>query len=81
MLKIHQSEVIKIIERALVLTRGTLKADSKSEELECWDSLGQLSILVSLDKHFTGRIAGISEMAEADSVQKILDILERHSIL
>ena len=76
-----QSTVIKIIEQALLLEPGILNEDSNSENIEEWDSLGQLTILVALDKNFEGKIASISEMAEANSVQEILTILKANSIL
>jgi acyl carrier protein len=75
-----QSVVMSTIEKALELESGVLKEDSSSESIENWDSLGQLSILVALDKHFNGKIASLSEMAEADSIPKILLILEENSI-
>ena len=77
----YQSTVIKIIEQALTLEPGILNEDSNSENIEEWDSLGQLTILVALDKHFEGKISSISEMAEADSIQEILTILKEKSIL
>ena len=57
-----------------------IKEDSDSEGIENWDSLGQLSILVALDKKFEGKISSLSEMAEATSVQKIFSILKENSI-
>ena len=77
----YQSKIMEIIEKALVLEPGILKEDSDSEKTEGWDSLGQLSILVALDKHFEGKISSISEMAEANSVQKIISTLRENSIL
>ena len=77
----YQSEIMQIIEKALELGPGILTEDSDSEKTEGWDSLGQLSILVALDKHFEGKISSISEMAEANSVQKIISTLRENSIL
>ena len=77
----YQSEIMQIIETALELEPGILQEDSGSEKTEAWDSLGQLSILTALDKHFEGKISGISGMAEANSVQKILTTLRENSIL
>jgi len=81
MSKITQSEVIAIIETALEMKSGLLNETTRSEEVENWDSLGQLSILVALDKLFDGKIANLTEMAEADSMPKILDILKQHSLI
>ena len=75
-----QSKVMEIVEKALQLDVGILKTDSSSEMVDDWDSLGQLSILVALDKHFEGKISGLSKIAEADSVPKIIAILKENSI-
>ena len=75
-----KSKVIMIIEKALEIETGALSEDSDADTVENWDSLGQLSILVSLDKHFDGKISSLSEMAEANSVSKILKILDENSI-
>ena len=75
-----QSTVMEIIEKALELKPGILKEDSESEELNEWDSLGQLSILVALDTHFEGKISSLSDIASANSVPKILDVLKKNSI-
>ena len=77
----YQSTVMKIIEKGLSLEPEILNEDSNSENIEDWASLGQLTILVALDKHFEGKISSISEMAEANSVQKILTILKENSIV
>lgn len=81
MSKINQSEVMEIIETALEMNSGLLYETTRSEEVENWDSLGQLSILVALDKLFDGKIANLTQMAEADSMPKILDILKQHSLI
>jgi acyl carrier protein len=76
-----ESDVISVVESALELKPGQLGAESKAEEIDKWDSLGQLSILVALDKLFDGGIANITEMAEADSMPRILAILRQHALL
>ena len=76
----YQSKIMEIIEEALELESGILKEDSDSERTEGWDSIGQLSILIALDKHFEGKISSISEMSEANSVQKIFTTLKENSI-
>lgn len=81
MSSISQSDVITVIEKALEMKPGALGESTRAEEVSTWDSLGQLSILVALDKLFDGKIANIIEMAEADSVSKILNILRQHSLL
>lgn len=81
MSNISQSDVIAVIEKALEMKPGSLVEATRAEEVDSWDSLGQLSILVALDKLFDGKIANITDMAEADSMPKILNILRQHSLL
>ena len=81
MSQITQADAIAVVEDALKMKPGTLGEESRAQEVDRWDSLGQLSILVALDKLFDGKIANITEMAEADSVPKILNILRQRSLL
>ena len=81
MSQISQSEVIAVIEKALEIKPGQLGENARAEEFDMWDSVGQLSILVALDKLFGGKIANINEMAEADSIPKIIATLKQHSLL
>jgi acyl carrier protein len=81
MSKIAQSDVIVVIENALDIQPGTLTSSTCAEEVESWDSIGQLSILVALDELYDGKIANISDMAEADSIAKIIEILRQHKML
>jgi acyl carrier protein len=81
MSKILQSDVIAVIEEALEMKSGLLRENTHAEEINNWDSLGQLNILVALDKLFDGKIANITDMAEADSMPKILNLLRQHSLL
>lgn len=81
MSKISQSDVIAIIEKALEMKPNSLGENTRAEEVDNWDSLGQLSILVALDKFFDGKIANITEMASADSVSKIINVLKQYSLL
>lgn len=78
---IFQADVVAVVEKALEMKPGLLNEDTRAEEVDMWDSLGQLSILVALDKLFDGKISHINEMAEADSMAKIISILKQHSLL
>jgi len=79
--KISQSDVIAVIEEALEMKSGSLGKSMHAEEIDGWDSLGHLSILAALDELFDGKIANITDMAEADSIPKILNILKEYSLL
>lgn len=46
-----------------------------------WDSLGQLSILSSLDDKTSGATSDFDGIAEADSIKKLVDILNSNNLL
>jgi hypothetical protein len=54
---------------------------STSNNTEKWDSLGQLQLLASLDKHTKGKTSKINNLAEADTIKKIINILKKNKIL
>lgn len=79
--KISAAVVIASIEQALNIEHGSVQDLTSADQIEAWDSLGHLSILVTLDKLFDGQLARIGEMADANSVPKIISILESHALL
>ena len=76
-----EQEIVGIIGNALKIDANNLTAESTSNDVEEWDSLGHLGILRDLDKFYGGKIAGIKEMAQADSVGEILQLLKNNSLL
>ena len=76
-----EEEIVEIIANALEIDANSLTVESTSNDVEQWDSLGHLGILSDLDKFYDGKIAGIKEMALADSVDKILQLLRNNSLL
>ena len=74
-------KIFSTIETVLEMSSGSITIESSSENVKAWDSLGQLGILIALDKMFEGKVSKISEMALADSVKKILDLLEKNSLI
>ncbi len=64
-----------MIEKALELPNGSINDESSGDNMEAWDSLGHLSILVLLDKRVNGKASKISNLAVATSVQNISKIL------
>jgi acyl carrier protein len=81
MVNANEEKVLEIIRKALKLGQKPLTLDSGINDIEEWDSLGHLGILSALDKFFNGRIAPIKEIAEADSVAKMLRLLRKHSLI
>lgn len=73
--------MIASIEQALNIGAGSVQDLTSADQIDAWDSLGHLSILVTLDKLFDGQLARIGEMADANSVPKIISVLENHALL
>ena len=77
----NSSEVIKLIEKILEVKPGSITENTFAKDIESWDSMSHLSILVNLDKKLNGKVAEINEIAEADSVKKILVALKDHKLI
>ena len=73
--------VTSIVAQALELPAGGVKPEDSVETIEQWDSLGHLNILVALDKKFSGKAAGISELSKATSVRKIAELLHERQLI
>ncbi len=55
--------------------------DSSSENIPEWDSLGHLSVLTALDDATNGKASSLSDLSDATSVSKIVDILESQELI
>ncbi len=80
-MSVTETEILEIIAKVLNVDANGLTVDSSSDNVDEWDSLGHLGVLVALDKTFDGKLAGIAEMATADSVNKIIQILKNNSFI
>ena len=56
-----QSELFKIIKKCLK-TKSNIDLKSSSRNIEEWDSLGQLSILTTLDKKFKNKASKLEKL-------------------
>jgi acyl carrier protein len=79
-MKITKKEIFNIISKSLNLKSQKLDEKTKSKDLEQWDSLGQLSIITSLDKKLKGSV-NLDGIASATSVKQILEYLKKKKIL
>ena len=79
MYKFTEEEVLKIIEEALKLEKGVININSNPNNVSEWDSLGHLNILMALDKRLDGKASGLSELAKAMSVKKIISVLKNNN--
>jgi acyl carrier protein len=75
---IDENKVINIISNALDMKSSLVTIDSSSENIEEWDSLAHLSILVALDQWLNGQAGKISGLATATSVKEIITLLNEY---
>ena len=62
---------LALIEEVLDADEGTLTPETDLEELEGWDSIAGLSLIVMLDEHFNKTITG----KEIKAMKTVADIL------
>mgnify|MGYP006102522799 CR=1 FL=1 len=77
----NKLELEKLIEDALEVEKGTITKTTKMEDVNEWDSLGHLSILIKLDNFFGGAASQLEDLAQATSVKEIEDILKKANLL
>lgn len=73
-------DLLKIVKKALQTKREVTLEDSV-DTLEEWDSLGQLAILVGIDKKLGGKAAEIKQLTACHSIQSLAEILREHHLL
>ncbi|MCX5696444.1 MAG: acyl carrier protein [Candidatus Omnitrophica bacterium] len=81
MAKPTEKDVLNIIQSALNLKNKSITINSSISNTTEWDSLGHLSILSTLDKLFKGKIGKIKELAAANSVKKIIQLLKNNKLM
>ena len=79
-MKVNQESLIKIVCDALNLEVSELTFESKSSDIENWDSLGHLNILVKLDRYLGGTTTEIPELPDAESIKDLYDIVKNHNL-
>ena len=57
---------------------STLNANSRSSDIEEWDSLGHISVMSYLDRTYNEITERVPDFASATSVQDILDLLNQN---
>ncbi len=68
--------LVALVTEALQLPAGSLSPDSTSAELDEWDSLAHLQILMRVEEEF-GVSVEMEVAAELASISEILDYIER----
>lgn len=75
-----EKDLIQLIKKSLK-TKQKIDLNSNSNNVEEWDSVGQLILLSNLDKKLKGATSNISQIATANSVKKIINILKKNKLV
>ena len=79
-MKITLEDLFKLIAKSLNVKISKIKIETKDKDIDEWDSLGQLSIISSLDKKFKGKIK-FDLIASATNVSTIVNFLKKKKLL
>ena len=71
-------QLITGIAEALEVESSTLNANSRSSDIEEWDSLGHISVMSYLDRTYNEITERVPDFASATSVLDILDLLNQN---
>jgi acyl carrier protein len=74
------SEIQELIARALILDREEITRTSKKSEIPNWDSLGQISIVTTIESRFKIEMAD-TEVFSFSSPEELCAILEKYGIV
>lgn len=77
-MKVDIEQLITGIAEALEVGSSTLNANSRSSDIEEWDSLGHISVMSYLDRTYNEITERVPDFASATSVQDILDLLNQN---
>lgn len=71
---IKKQKIIDIVSKAL---GAKVNEKSNNKNVKKWDSLGQLQILAALDNFTKGKSSKVKGLDTADSVKKIIKLLDK----
>ena len=70
-----EKEKLAKLEEIFELDEGTLKSSDVLDDLDCWDSMAALSLIVMMSDDFNKKITG-NNIKEFNTVKDILDMME-----
>ena len=71
----NSQALYKVVAEALEIDAEKINADTKSEDISEWDSLGQLAILTAVDEAFPNEMSNLDGLGAVTSVKALADIL------
>lgn len=78
---LEKEELLNLISKALKTNKKKINPNLKLGDIEEWDSLGHLEILINIDKKTNGKASKIRNLSSCDSVKKIYTSLKKHNLI
>ena len=75
-----EKDILQLVKKSLK-TKQKIDINSNSNNVEEWDSVGQLIILSNLDIKLKGATSNISAIGTANSMKKIINILKKNKLI
>ena len=77
---VNEDKVKEIVSETFKISRADILMDMTPDDIELWDSLGQLMLINNLEKEFNV-IFELDEIFEIISIADVLTILKRKEIV
>jgi acyl carrier protein len=68
-------EKIVLLEDMFELDKGTITGDTLLSDIDNWDSMGKLSLIVLMDEEFSKKLTG-TQIKELNTIEDILKFME-----
>ncbi len=78
---LNKEKLFNLLSKTLKVPKKKISMNLKVGEIEEWDSLGHLEVLIKIDKETKGKATKIKNLSSADSVEKIFEILKKNKLL
>ena len=75
---IEQDSLLEVIADGLEVDVSDISIDTKASDIEDWDSLGHLNLLMKLDEAFGDISEKVPELASASSVKEIYELVSAY---
>ena len=69
-----REKLVSLIEDTLELESGSLKAETKLEDVEAWDSIAVISLIAIVDEHY-GKTVSAVDISKFRTVGDILNFV------
>lgn len=77
----NKEKLFTLVSKALKVPKKKINMDLRLGGFEEWDSLGQLEILMKIDKETGGKASEIKNLSSCDSIKKIYTCLKKNKLI